>query len=112
MLTRQRASIKERLSHMAKGMDGSKGVSPRKGIASGEISMDRGEEFGVKHFSEHRHEGHAKGHPDKAMEHGAMADGERGIGHGIHHSADHHPAQAAPTHGPMHTKSHAGRYRG
>jgi hypothetical protein len=35
---------------------------------------------------------------------GGLGDGERGIGHPIHHSKDHHPAQAAPDHGPMHLK--------
>ncbi len=92
---------------MKKGLDGSMGMSPRKLMAGG---TEKGN-FGVEGLNGHRHEGHRGGHPDEHMSHTPLEDHERGIGHGIHYSKDHHPAQAAPRHGPMHMGSHKGRYK-
>lgn len=86
---------------MAK-MDGSAGMSPRKDMAS-----TGGGNFGVGSFEKDAQR--ATSHPDqKAMTgaKGAMADGERGIGGAITHTKGHHPAQAAPNHGPTHPGGH------
>ena len=83
-------------------MYGGKGMSPRKAMASG----GGGGAFGVSQVPN----GGRKSvpHPDvsaRTGEKGAMADSDRGIGMPIKHSADHHPAQAAPDHGPGHIKA-------
>ena len=86
-------------------MGGSKGMSPRKAMASG---MHAEGNFGVDSY-ESEHGGPSETHPDHAAmtgAKGAMADHERGIGHSIHHSKHHHPAQAAPDHGPTHPGGH------
>lgn len=87
-----------------KGMDGSKGMSPRKAMGSGLHEADTGTGgFGVKSFAEAQ--GHAGTHPDETSgtgRAGHMADSERAIGGSVHHTKGHHPAQAAPNHGPHH----------
>jgi hypothetical protein len=77
-------------------MKGGKGMSPRKAMAGGDGN------FGVPGYPPGNGR---KMHPDAAMktgEKGAMADSDRGVGMPIKHSKDHHPAQAAPDHGPAH----------
>ncbi len=85
-------------------MGGDAGMSPRKAMASG---MGDSGNFGVGSFDKDLQR--ATSHPDqKAMtgSKGAMEDGERGIGGAIHHTKGHHPAQAAPNHGPTHPGGH------
>lgn len=89
------------------GMDGSKGMSPRKAMASG-LSKG-GEGFGVEPF--HEVNGHEGGrHPDhlphRTGEKGAMMDHERGAPPAVHHTKGHLPAQAAPDHGHTHPHGH------
>ena len=90
-------------STMAKsegGMDGSKGMSPRKAMASG---LTKGGNFGVEPY--HETHGGMGPHPDHTAHTGmkeAMGDGERATPPAIHHTKGHHPAQAAPNHGPHH----------
>lgn len=87
-------------------MGGSKGMSPRKAMGHG--MGEGGGNFGVESY-EAAHGGPPETHPDqKAMTgaKGAMADGERGIGMPVHHTKGHHPAQAAPDHGPTHPGGH------
>lgn len=84
-------------------MDGSKGMSPRKAMASGMAMSAGGENFGVEPF--HEVQGGIGMHPDH-MAHtgmkGAMEDHERGAPPAVHHTKGHMPAQAAPDHGPTH----------
>jgi len=80
------------------GMAGEKGMSPRKAMASGAI---KGGSFGAEPF--HEMNGGSGMHPDHAAgtgEKDVMGDGERATPPGIHHTKGHHPAQAAPRHGP------------
>jgi hypothetical protein len=86
-------------------MKGGAGMAPRKAIAGavGHEVHEGGENFGVQSF-EHaqNHMGH---HPDHVAMTGAkepLEDHERGVGHPIHHTRHHHPAQASPHHGPHH----------
>lgn len=86
-------------------MAGGKGMSPRKAMASG-VDVGGGN-FGVAPF--HEAQGHSGPHPDHtAGVHmaGAMADGDRAIGDSVTHTKGHHPAQAAPNHGPTHPGGH------
>lgn len=86
-------------------MGGSKGMSPRKAMASGE---DGGGNFGCCSYQED-HGGPPETHPDAVARtgaKGAMEDGERGIGGAIHHHEHMHPAQAAPDHGHTHPGGH------
>jgi len=86
-------------------MYGGRGMSPRKAMSSG---VDVGSSnFGVGGYPGRGH----TPHPDRGMSHSAMDDGDRGVGHPIKHSNDHHPAQAAPRHGPGH-ESKMGFQRG
>lgn len=81
-----------------RGMAGEMGMSPRKAMASNKIG---GGSFGAESY-EAAHGG-AGMHPDHSAgtgERGAMGDGERATPPGIHHTKGHHPAQAAPRHGP------------
>lgn len=91
------------------GMAGEKGMSPRKAMAAGEIKTGN---FGARSFeslSAGRHPDHAAGTGMK----GAMGDGERASGPGVHYSKTSHPAQAAPGHGPSHPGGYgAGRRTG
>jgi len=80
-----------------KSMEGGDGMSPRKSMAMGKASMGS-DSFGVKPM------GNAGQHPDRNMVHNPMEDKDRGIGMPIHHTHGYHPAQAAPSHGPMHAK--------
>lgn len=76
-----------------------KGMSPRKAMAG----AASGGNFGVESY-ESVHGGIGS-HPDHVAhtgQKGAMADGDRATGPGIHHTKGHHPAQAAPSHGPHH----------
>lgn len=80
-------------------MDGGMGKSPRKAMASGETG---GGNFGVESFEA------ANGCTSKNADAGMgrkthMEDGARAIGMPVHHTKGHHPAQAAPDHGPTHT---------
>lgn len=78
------------------------GVSPRKAMASG-----GGGNFGVESY--HTTHGGRGMHPDHRAGTGSkghMADSERGIGMPIHHDKNHHPAQAAPDHGPGHVEGY------
>jgi hypothetical protein len=86
------------------GMAGEKGMSPRKAMASG---MMKGGSFGAEPY--HAMNGGAGMHPDHAAgtgESGTMEDGERATPPAIHHTKGHHPAQAAPRHGPHHPGGH------
>jgi hypothetical protein len=90
--------------HNTDGISTEHGMSPRKAMASG---ASGGGNFGVEPF--HEAQGHSGDHPDHVAQtghHGAMADHERAIGHPIHHTKHHHPAQAAPDHGPHHVDGH------
>ena len=81
------------------GMDGSKGMSPRKAMASGMVKG--GGNFGAEPF--HEMNGGTGMHPDHMAgtgEKGAMGDHERSTPPAIHHTKGHHPSQAAPRHGP------------
>jgi len=92
-------------------MGGDAGMSPRKAMASGK--GDGGGNFGVENYADMH--GSAETHPDaKAMTgaKGAMADGDRGIGMPVMHTKGHHPAQAAPNHGPTHPGGHGMRHYG
>lgn len=89
---------------MAKGTM-NEGVSPRKAMA-----MGGGGNFGVE--SVEKVQGHMGMHPDataKTGRKGPMADHERGIGMPVHHDKNHHPAQAAPNHGPGHVGGYGKR---
>ena len=83
------------------------GMSPRKAMASGHDFHDAntgGGNFGAQSFASVQG-GHNNVHPDhtaRTGHKGAMADGDRAIGHSLHHTRHHHPAQAAPDHGPHH----------
>ncbi len=93
------------------GMGGEKGISPRKAMASGEAHG--GGTFGVESF--HEANGHMGPHPDHVAHTGMdghLADHERGAGPGIHHTRHHHPAQAAPDHGPHHVDGYGHHDRG
>lgn len=66
--------------------------------------------FGVKPFPSSG----AAMHPDAASGlgmKGAMADADRGIGMPIMHAKNHHPAQAAPIHGPNHPGGHGADWK-
>jgi hypothetical protein len=79
------------------GMASEKGMSPRKGMASGAIKSGN---FGAMSYGEMNGAGM---HPDHAAHTGMkghMMDGERGTPPAIHHTKGHLPAQAAPRHGP------------
>jgi len=81
------------------------GVSPRKAMAMGKAG--EGGNFGVKSFESMN--GHMGSHPDHTAHtgmKGAVGDGERAMGPGIHHTRGHHPAQAAPNHGPHHVNGY------
>lgn len=89
----------------SKGMMSESGMSPRKAMASGLHEADTGGSgaFGVKSFTEAQ--GHAGPHPDETAgtgRKGHMEDGDRAIGDPVMHTKGHHPAQAAPRHGPTH----------
>lgn len=70
------------------------------------MAMGHGGDGGASSVPSYPGSGHKPSpiHSSKIGEAGAMSDGSRGIGDPIHHSKDHHPAQAAPDHGPMHLK--------
>lgn len=90
------------------GMAGEKGMSPRKAIASGLI---KGGNFGADQLASLS----TGPHPDHTASTGAkgpMGDGERATPPGIHHTKNHHPAQAAPNHGPHHPGGHGMFNRG
>ena len=98
------AGVKRKGTTMAKhedgGMDGSKGMSPRKAMASG---LTKGGSFGAEHYNDHH--GGMGPHPDHTAHtgmDGAMEDHERATPPAIHHTRGHLPAQAAPRHGPHH----------
>ena len=86
-------------------MDGSKGMSPRKAMASG---MTHGggsfgaESFGTMNDGTGMHPDHAAGTGEKET----MEDHERATPPAIHHSKRHMPAQAAPRHGEHHPSGH------
>ena len=85
---------------MSDGMDGGKGMSPRKAMASG---MAKSGAMGVEPF--HEVQGGMGEHPDHTAgtgEKGHMMDSERATPPAINHTKGHHPAQAAPRHGPTH----------
>lgn len=86
------------------GMGGEKGMSPRKAMASGKMG---GGSFGAEPY--HEMNGGHEMHPDHAAGTGEkphMEDHERATPPAIHHSKGHHPAQAAPRHGPHHVGGH------
>lgn len=85
------------------GMAGEKGMSPRKAMASG--MTKGGGNFGAESFASMS----GGQHPDHAAHTGMkphLQDHERATPPGIHHTKDHHPAQAAPRHGPHHPGGH------
>ena len=85
------------------GMAGEKGMSPRKAMASG--LTKGGGSFGTQSLESMS----AGQHPDHAAHTGMkphMADHERATPPAIHHTKGHHPAQAAPRHGPHHPGGH------
>ena len=85
------------------GMAGEKGMSPRKAMASG--LAKGGGNFGAESLESMS----AGQHPDHAAHTGMkphLGDHERATPPGIHHTKDHHPAQAAPRHGPHHPGGH------
>lgn len=87
------------------GMAGEKGMSPRKAMASG--LAKGGGNFGAESYAEMN--GHSGVHPDHAAHTGMkphLEDHERATPPGIHHTKGHHPAQAAPRHGPHHPGGH------
>lgn len=87
----------------------SHGMSPRKAMASGMTDSGAG---GVPSYEEHH--GGMGPHPDHTMgtgERGAMPDHERAIGEPVHHTKGHHPAQAAPDHGPHHVNGYGDHSR-
>ena len=92
-------------------MAGEMGMSPRKAMGH----EGAGHNFGVDSFAEAQN--HAGTHPDARAMTGAkepLKDHERAIGEPIHHTRHHHPAQAAPHHGPHHVEGyqdHHGRHR-
>ena len=95
---------------MAKGMGGEMGMSPRKAMASGKSGDGN---FGAEPMG--KMQGGMGAHPDHTAhtgQDGAMGDGERGAGPGIHHTKGHHPAQAAPDHGPHHPGGYGDHARG
>lgn len=104
------AGIKRKGTKMAKGMAGELGMSPRKAMASGKTGDGN---FGVEsHMSAH---GGMGPHPDHTAHTGMaghMPDGERATPPGIHHTKQHHPAQAAPHHGPHHPGGYGDHARG
>ena len=92
-----KAGVKRKDTPMKKsgGMDGGKGMSPRKALASGLASG--GSNFGVEPMN------HGAPHPDHVAHTGMklhMPDSERATPPAIHHTKNHLPAQAAPKHGP------------
>ncbi len=92
---------------MAKGMAGELGMSPRKAMASGKTGDGN---FGAGSFP-----GGMGPHPDHTAHTGAnghMGDGERAAPPAIHHTKGHHPAQAAPSHGPHHPGGYGDHKRG
>lgn len=98
--------------HEDKVMSAETGVSPRKGMAMGEGPGSGN--FGVQSFEEGALKC-AGTHPDAMAKTGAkphLEDHERGIGHPIHHTDGHHPAQAAPDHGPTHPGGHMQDHHG
>ena len=95
---------KMRKSHES-GMAGEKGMSPRKAMGMGHGSD--GGNFGVENYADQH--GASETHPDAKAMTGAkpvLEDHERGIGHPVHHTKGHHPAQASPDHGPTHPGGH------
>jgi hypothetical protein len=96
-----KAGVKRKDPPMKKsdGMDGGKGMSPRKAMASGMASG--GGSFGTESYSQAH--GGAGMHPDHSAGTGEkmhMNDSERATPPAIHHTKGHLPAQAAPKHGP------------
>lgn len=84
-------------------MAGELGMSPRKGMASSRIG---GGGFGARSYDDMNGAGV---HPDAANHVGAkgtMGDDDRATPPAIHHTKGHHPAQAAPRHGPHHPSGH------
>ena len=76
-----------------------RGMSPRKAMAGG----TSGGNFGVESFeSMQGHMGHHPDHTAGTGTKGAMPEAERAVSDGVHHTKGHHPAQAAPSHGPHH----------
>ena len=106
------AGIKRKGATMMKskgdGMDGSKGMSPRKAMASGLIEKGN---FGAAQITSLS----LGPHPDHTAHTGMkghMGDGDRSAPPGIHHTKGHHPAQAAPRHGPNHPGGYGDHARG
>lgn len=81
-----------------------KSTSPRKQMAMGGAGEGLGKPSPYPGSAEHG----SKQHPDHMARTGeqpmGMDDGDRGIGHSIHHAKGHLPAQAAPHHGPHHER--------
>lgn len=105
-----KAGVKRKDTKMAKGMGGELGMKPRKAMASGLTGSGN---FGVKSYGEEH--GGMGPHPDHTAHtgmKGAMGDGERGAPPAIHHTKGHHPAQAAPSHGPHHPGGYGDHARG
>lgn len=101
------AGIKRKGSTMKHedGMAGENGMSPRKALASGKIG---GGNFGAESYDGMNGAGV---HPDHAAHTGMkphLEDHERATPPAIHHTKGHHPAQAAPRHGPHHPGGHGG----
>jgi hypothetical protein len=97
----RKAGVKRKDPPMKKsdGMDGGKGMSPRKAMASGLVSG--GGNFGVEPYSEaHGGDGMHPDHSARTGEKMHMGDSERATPPAIHHTKGHLPAQAAPKHGP------------
>lgn len=82
---------------MADAMAGGNGYSPRKAMAMGKSD---GGSFGVEPGLATSGRRMSPDHTAGTGLKGAMDDGDRGVGHPIHHSPGMQPAQAAPIHGP------------
>lgn len=107
----RKSMSRRRSSHDGDGMDGGKGMSPRKAMASGAIKG--GGDFGTGSYEDH-HGGLGK-HPDHANHTGMreeLADHERGAPPAVHHTTHDHPAQAAPDHGPHHVAGYGNHHGG
>ena len=74
------------------------GVQARKQMGMGKLDSGASGVAGYPGRGRRESPDHAMGTGTK----GAMSDAERAIGAPVRHSADHHPAQAAPNHGPGH----------
>lgn len=101
------AKSKDNPGEEASEMAGAAGMSPRKRMAG----AASGGNFGVRSYAEDH--GGMGMHPDHKAHTGMkghMEDGDRAAGPAIHHTRHHHPAQAAPMHGPHHVNGYGNHH--